>query len=124
MKMGKNLHLKTIRDIKTKNSLKEAVLQYKSARTSDRLTLGEIAAISNTIIHTAKTMGITVDELNEMALSENEGFQCRDCNEYMGKRASNHKYCERCLSNWYAENNLDPSEVPNGDYDEMVRHEE
>lgn len=43
---------------------------------------------------------------------------CKDCQEELGERGNNHEYCVRCISQWYAENDLDPSVVPNGDFDD------
>lgn len=42
---------------------------------------------------------------------------CKDCGKDMGYRGLNHEYCTRCISSWYAENNIDPSETPNGDFE-------
>ena len=46
------------------------------------------------------------------------GKNCKDCNCKIG---DNHEYCTRCLAQWYADNDLDPSEVPNGDFDDDFR---
>ena len=49
----------------------------------------------------------------------NEKYPCKDCGQDMGKRrGSNHEYCERCISKWYADNDIEPNEIPNGDFDD------
>lgn len=46
---------------------------------------------------------------------------CKDCNCELGSRGDNHKYCTRCLSQWYSDRDLDPSNIPNGDFDDDFR---
>lgn len=47
-------------------------------------------------------------------------YTCEDCGREVDQ---NHRFCSRCLAQWYAERDLDPSEVPNGDFDEPERQE-
>ena len=50
-------------------------------------------------------------------------MNCKECDEEMGKRGDNHKYCTECISRWHIDNEI-PDDMPNGDWDEMIRGEE